>query len=119
MAALLLPDLRLHLLQFVETSRSYVVTLTALAHYQPAELLVVASQHEEVATGLNNATQRLQQVALPRAFFDDTKVLSSCRHAKVLLSMWTCTHLRAIFLSIGALAQCNTVRLWLQPPKVA
>jgi hypothetical protein len=76
MAVLLLPDLRLHLLQFVETSRSYVVTLTALEQYQPAEVLVVASQHEEVATGLNDATRRLRQVALPRAYFDDSKVPS-------------------------------------------
>ena len=76
MAVLLLPDLRLHLLQFVETSRTYVVTLTALEQYQPAQLLVVASQHEEVAMGLNDATRRLRQVALPRAYFDDSKVPS-------------------------------------------
>lgn len=76
MAALLVPELRLHLLQFVETSRTYVVTLAALQRYQPGELLVVASEHEEVATGLNGATRRLRQVALPRGFFDDTKVHS-------------------------------------------
>lgn len=33
LAALLLPELRLHLLQFVETSRTYVITLTALEQY--------------------------------------------------------------------------------------
>ena len=70
------PDLRLHLLQFVETSRSYVVTLTALEQYQPAEVLVVASQHEEVATGLNDATRRLRQVWPPRG---PTLTTARCR----------------------------------------
>jgi hypothetical protein len=107
MAALLLPDLRLHLLQFVETSRSYVVTLTALEHYQPAELLVVASQHEDVATGLNDATRRLQQVALPRAFFDDTKVPSVLPPSAEFCSACGRALLRAVFYSICAWAQRN------------
>jgi len=46
---------------------------------QPAQLLVVASDHEVVATGLNRATQREQQVSLPRGHFDDSKVSETQR----------------------------------------
>lgn len=62
----------LTLMQFVEVSRTFTTALAAISLFDPAVVIILASDH--FAYDVNRATRLLwQQVALRRAAFDDTK----------------------------------------------
>jgi len=64
--------LKLCLSQYIETSRTYTVTLTTLQRYPPVELLLVDEKTKSRAGGLTFATRSaFDQVLLPRSCFDD------------------------------------------------
>nr|AKI32522.1 DNA mismatch repair protein MSH4 [Gloeotilopsis sterilis] len=68
--------MKLRLLQYVETSRSYLNTLyerSMLHVHQPENVLVVDAARADV-NGINSATESYNQIVLGRSMFDDTKV---------------------------------------------
>ena len=65
LAALDTHRLQLHLVQFVETSRSYAQTLSLLRNvYPPQQLVVVSTTQHAFTSGLNKAIQTFRQVHL-------------------------------------------------------
>lgn len=80
LAMLDLSSMRLTLVQVIEPSSTYAHVLALLAAVQPEHLLVVDSAQAS-CSGLNTATRTLyNHVAVPRAFFDDAKVLFLVHH---------------------------------------
>lgn len=87
LAMLDLSSMRLTLVQIIEPSSTYTHVLVLLAAVQPEHLLVVDSAQASYS-GLNTATRAIYtHVPVPRAFFDDTKVLqhnfARCSHLRL------------------------------------
>ncbi|KAL0020849.1 hypothetical protein WJX77_001177 [Trebouxia sp. C0004] len=73
MAAMDTDTMKLSLMQYVESTRTYNNTLSLLQMYEPSALIIVGTNQAVLSTGLNQATRAFHQVPLGRACFDDTK----------------------------------------------
>ncbi|DBA95622.1 TPA: hypothetical protein ACH3X3_013469 [Trebouxia sp. C0006] len=73
MAAMDTDTMKLSLMQYVESTRTYNNTLSLLQMYEPSALIIVGTNQAVLSTRLNQATRAFHQVPLGRACFDDTK----------------------------------------------
>eukprot|EP00879_Flechtneria_rotunda_P022276 GHRR01023502.1.p1 GENE.GHRR01023502.1~~GHRR01023502.1.p1 ORF type:complete len:407 (+),score=144.07 GHRR01023502.1:71-1291(+) len=88
-AVLDLSNLSLHITQHIEAGRLYTTTQLLLDACQPRQLVIVGSNHHEVAgaAGVNQVTAAAwAQVPLPRSAFDDTKGILAVEE----LTGWSC-----------------------------